>query len=150
MHYHAILDHVLMAHNCNWCVSKGSASLCPSGTIYHHQSQSSLLWLMAWCVWYHVISWTNSQLELTRDKLNLNGKWTELDAKCQKYASAPPRHLLPHVLQKMPRNPKYDQFQSKGNNNEENPESMTKMAGNPKFDQFQNNAKIRKINKLWP
>ena len=50
----------------------------------------------------------------------------------------------------MPRNPKYDQFQSKGNHNEENPESMTKMAGNPKFDQFHNNAKIRKINKLWP
>ena len=45
----------------------------------------------------------------------------------------PPRHLLPHILQIMPRNPKYDQFQSKGHHNEENPQSMTK---------------IRKINKL--
>ena len=45
----------------------------------------------------------------------------------------PPRHLLPHVLQIMPRNPKYDQFQSKGQHNEENPQSMTKV---PKFDPF--------------
>ena len=31
---------------------------------------------------------------------------------------------------------KYDQFQSKGHNNEENPQSTTKMPGNPKFDPF--------------
>ena len=47
-----------------------------------------------------------------------------------------PRHLLPHVLQIMPRNPKYDKFQPKGHHNEENPQSMTKMPGNPKFYQF--------------
>ena len=47
-----------------------------------------------------------------------------------------PRHLLPHVLQIMPRNPKYDQFQPKGHHNEENPQSMTKMPGNPKFYLF--------------
>ena len=47
-----------------------------------------------------------------------------------------PRHLLPQVLQIMPRNPKYDQFQPKGHHNEENPQSMTKMPGNPKFDSF--------------
>ena len=47
-----------------------------------------------------------------------------------------PRHLLPHVLQIMPRNPKYDQFQPKGHHNEENPQSMTKMPGNPKFYPF--------------
>ena len=34
----------------------------------------------------------------------------------------------------MHRKPKYDQFQSKGNHNEENPQSTTKMPGNPKFD----------------
>ena len=47
-----------------------------------------------------------------------------------------PRHLLPHVLQIMPRNPKYDQFQPKGHHNEENPQSKTKMPGNPKFYPF--------------
>ena len=44
-----------------------------------------------------------------------------------------PPHLLPQVLQIMPRNPKYDQFQPKGHHNEENPQSTTKMPGNPKF-----------------
>ena len=48
----------------------------------------------------------------------------------------PPWHLLPHVLQIMPRNPKYDQFQSKGHHNEENLQSTTKMPGSPKFDLF--------------
>ena len=33
----------------------------------------------------------------------------------------------------MPRNPKYDQFESKGHHNEENQQSMTKI---PKFDPF--------------
>ena len=47
-----------------------------------------------------------------------------------------PRHLLPQVLQIMPRNPKYDQFQPKGHHNEENPQSRTKMPGNPKFYLF--------------
>ena len=47
-----------------------------------------------------------------------------------------PRHLLPHVLQIMPRNPKYDQFQPKGHHNEENLQNMTKMPGNPKFYPF--------------
>ena len=46
----------------------------------------------------------------------------------------PPRHLLPHVLQMMSRNLKYDQFDSKGYKYEENLQSMTKMAANPKFD----------------
>ena len=43
----------------------------------------------------------------------------------------PPCHLFSHVLQIMPRNPKYDQFQSKWHHNEENPQSTTKMPGNP-------------------
>ena len=47
-----------------------------------------------------------------------------------------PRHLLQHVLQIMPRNPKYDQFQPKGHHNEENPQSTTKMPRNPKFYPF--------------
>ena len=47
-----------------------------------------------------------------------------------------PRHLLQHVLQIMPRNPKYDQFQPKGHHNEENPQSATKMPVNPKFYPF--------------
>ena len=47
-----------------------------------------------------------------------------------------PRHLLPHVPQIMPRNPKYDQFQPKGHHNEENPQSTTKMPVNPKFYLF--------------
>ena len=45
----------------------------------------------------------------------------------------PPQHLLPHIIQIMPRNPKYDQFQSKGHHNEEKPQSMTQI---PKFDPF--------------
>ena len=48
----------------------------------------------------------------------------------------PPRHLLPHVLQTMPRNPKYDQLQSKGHHNDENAQSTTKMPRNPKFYPF--------------
>ena len=36
----------------------------------------------------------------------------------------------------MPSDPKYDQFQPKGNHNEENPQSTAKMPGNPKFDPF--------------
>ena len=47
-----------------------------------------------------------------------------------------PRHLLPHVLEIVPRNPKYDQFQPKGHHNQENPQSTTKMPGNPKFYLF--------------
>ena len=65
------------------------------------------------------------------DIIQVSLNWTELDAKRWKYASAPLRHWLPHVLQIMPRNPKYDQFQPKGHHNEENPQSMTKMPGNP-------------------
>ena len=42
----------------------------------------------------------------------------------------------------MPRNPKYDQFQSKGHRNEENPQSMTKI---PKFDLFH---KVKIVPKL--
>ena len=34
----------------------------------------------------------------------------DIHAKCRKYASAPPRHLLVCILQKMPRNPKCDPF----------------------------------------
>ena len=55
-----------------------------------------------------------------------------------------PRHLLPHVLQIMPRNPKYDQFQSKGHHNEENPQSMTKI---PKFDPFHEVKIVTKLEK---
>ena len=47
-----------------------------------------------------------------------------------------PRHLHPYVLQIMPQNPKYDQFQPKGHHNEENPQRTIKMPGNPKFDPF--------------
>ena len=46
------------------------------------------------------------------------------------------RHLLPHVIQIMPRNPKYDQFQPKGHHYEENPQSMSKMPENHKFYPF--------------
>ena len=48
-----------------------------------------------------------------------------------------PRHLLPHVLQIMPRNPKYDKFQPKGHHSEEKSISLS-----------QNSIKIRKIYKL--
>ena len=47
-----------------------------------------------------------------------------------------PQHLLPHVLQIMPRNPKYDQFHPKGHHNEENLQSTTILPGNPKFYPF--------------
>ena len=42
----------------------------------------------------------------------------------------PPRHLLPHVLQIIPRNPKYTGFSQRGIIME-NPQSTTKMPGNP-------------------
>ena len=61
---------------------------------------------------------------------------SKLDAKRQKYASALPSTFTPHILQIMPRNPKYDQFQPKGHHNEENPQSTTKMPGHPKFYPF--------------
>ena len=96
------------------------------------------------------------------DASNLNGllqvSWflvqvhnkTELDAKRRKYASATSCHLLPHVLQIMPRNPKYDQFQSKRHHNQENPQCTTKMPGNPNLTYFtsENGVKIRKINQM--
>ena len=44
----------------------------------------------------------------------------------------------------MPRNPKYDQFQSKGHHNEENPQSMAKI---PKFDPFHEVKIVQKIKK---
>ena len=44
----------------------------------------------------------------------------------------------------MPRNPKYDQFQSKGHQNEENPESMTQI---PKFDPFHKVKIVPKLEK---
>ena len=56
----------------------------------------------------------------------------------------PPRHLLPQVLQIMPRNPKYDQFQSKGHRNEENIQSMTKIH---KFDPFHKVKIVPKLEK---
>ena len=63
----------------------------------------------------------------------------------------PPRHLLPQVLQIIPRNLKYDQFQPKGHHNEEYPQSTTKMLWKPQIwhvSLSQNIIKIRKINKL--
>ena len=56
-----------------------------------------------------------------------------------------PRHLLPQVLQIMPRNTNYDQFQPKGHHNEET-QSMTKMPGNPKF--YQRFTKVKITSKL--
>ena len=56
----------------------------------------------------------------------------------------PPRHLLPHVLQIRPRNPKNDQLQSKGHHNEEYPQSMTKI---PKFDPFHEVKMVLKLEK---
>ena len=64
------------------------------------------------------------------------------------------RHLLQHIRQMMPRNPKYNQFQSKGHHNEENPQTMTKNAWKPNIwpvSLIQKNTKIRKITRrLWP
>ena len=63
----------------------------------------------------------------------------------------PPRHLLPHVLQIMARNPKYDQFPPKGHHNEEYPQSTTKMPWKPQIwpiSLSQNSIKIWKISKL--
>ena len=60
-----------------------------------------------------------------------------------------PRHLLPHILRIMHRNPKYDHFQPKGHHNEENPQSTTKMLQKP-VSLSQNSAKITKVNRPWP
>ena len=62
----------------------------------------------------------------------------------------PPWHLLPHVLQIIPRNQKYDQFESKGHHNEENPQSMTKNPQIWPIQRSQNSTKINKIDLLWP
>ena len=68
--------------------------------------------------------------------------WNQFECKTRQHSTQSvgnmpppsPWHLLPHVLQIMPRNPKYDQFQPKnGHHNEENPQSSTKMPGTPKF-----------------
>ena len=49
----------------------------------------------------------------------------------------PPLGIYSHTFSRWcQKNPKYDQFQSKGHHNEENPQSMTQMARNPKFDPF--------------
>ena len=75
-----------------------------------------------------------STKQLSQIKSYLGG-----EIKITKYASttrSPTRHLLPHVLQIMPSNPRYDQFQSRWHHSESNPQSITKMAGNPKFDLF--------------
>ena len=48
----------------------------------------------------------------------------------------PPQHLLPHVLQIMPRNSKYDQFHSKGYHNEEIHRARPKCLETTKFDTF--------------
>ena len=57
--------------------------------------------------------WEHSQLDRTRRKAS-------------EICLRPPRHLLSHILQIMPRNPKYDQFQGKGHHNK------------------------RKIHRVWP
>ena len=51
----------------------------------------------------------------------------------------------------MTRNPKYDQFQSKGHHNEENPQSTTKCMDTKIWPVSLSHisVKIRKINKLW-
>ena len=57
-----------------------------------------------------------------------------------------PRHLLPHILQIMSRNPKYDKFQPKGHHNEEN-------AWKPQIlpvSLSQSSTKIRKIYRPLP
>ena len=59
-----------------------------------------------------------------------------------------PQYLLPHILQIMPRNPKYDQFQPKGHHNMENSQSTTKMPGNPKFYPFHEVKIASKLEKL--
>ena len=93
-----------------------------------------------------------------RPKLALGWKWNNpwktRQHSTQSIGNMPPpspRHLLPYVLQIMPRNPKYDQFQPKGHHNEENPQSTTKMPGKPQIlpvSLSQNSIKIRKIYKL--
>ena len=65
----------------------------------------------------------------------------------------PARHLLPHILQILPRNPKYDQFHWKGHRYKENPESITKMTGKPHIwpvSLRHNSANSRKISNQDP
>ena len=57
----------------------------------------------------------------------------------------PPSTFISHVLQIMPSNPKYDQFQSKGHHNEKNPQSTTKMPEkNPHLTCFKIAPKLEK------
>ena len=81
--------------------------------------------------------WNNQEMQ---DSQGVNTYHFQLDSTYHfQLGNMPPPspwHLLPHVLQIMPRNPKYDKFQPKGHHNEENPQSMTKMPGNPKFYPF--------------
>ena len=77
--------------------------------------------------WFHQFRLVSRKYELTRQHS------TQSDGNMPPPS---PQHLLPHVLHIMPRNPKYDQFQPKGDHNEENPQSTTKMPGHPKFYPF--------------
>ena len=114
--------------------------------IFHFSSQNLLS-----CGQFHFWGMKLISLELTQEsalsELRCGGStvrnreevWRTRQHSTQSVRNMPPpspRHLLPHVLQIMPRNAKYDQFQPKGHHNEENPQSMTKMPGNPKFYLF--------------
>ena len=58
----------------------------------------------------------------------------------------PPRHLLPHILQIMSSNPKYDQFQSKRHQNKEEHDQNDQKPQIWSVSLSQNSAKIWKIN----
>ena len=62
--------------------------------------------LITYHIWYYCIWWWNY--------------WITRQHSTQSVGNMPPpspRHLLPHALQIMPRNPKYDKFQPKGHHN---------------------------------
>ena len=104
-----------------------------------------------WIITYEIKGTVNIQREKTMLGKSTHRFTIELDRTrrkaseiCFRPPPPPPRHWLPHVLKIMPRNPKYDQFQSKGHHNEENSQSMTKI---PKFDRFHEVKILPKLEK---
>ena len=91
-----------------------------------------------WCTGVSLQIWLPSFVKKIKVPISFSKHHKTRQHSTQSVGNMPPPsppHLLPQVLQIMPRNPKYDQFQPKGHHNEENPQS-TKCLETPNFTCF--------------